>query len=243
MRWNYKFPLRFRSLFRKSHVEKELAQELWFHLEKLIAEKVGRGMTPEEARYTALRELGGVDQIKEECRDMRRVNFVENLLQDIRFGLRMLAKNPGFTALAVFALAIGIAVNTAVFTAFNSTALRPIQAADPDRTVAVYRSAIGDESGGAVSYPDYLYYREHNRSFAGLFAASDTEVSMSDLGGVGGGNAPSGGFTALLGIRFFEQMAGTAEIGRAAMVSENYFSVLGIPPFMGRTFAAHEPFP
>src|SRR5439155_1592526 len=97
---------------------------------------------------------------------------------------------------------------------------------------------IGDESGGAVSYADYLYYREHNRSFAGLFAASDTEVSLSDLGGVGGGNAPSGGITALLGIRFFEQMAGTAEIGRAAMVSENYFSLLGIPPFMGRSFAA-----
>ena len=243
IRWFYKLPLRFRSLFQKSVVEKELTEELQLHLDKLTEEMRAKGMAPEQARYAALRELGGVEQIKEECRDMRRVNFVENLVQDIRFGFRMLAKNPGFTALAVFALAIGIAVNTAVFTAFNSTALRPIQAADPDRTVAVYRSAIGDESGGAVSYADYLYYREHNRSFAGLFAASDTEVSMSDLGGVGGGNAPSGGITALLGIRFFEQMAGTAEIGRAAMVSENYFSVLGIPPFMGRTFAAQEPFP
>src|SRR5947207_4101296 len=116
MRWFYKFPLRFRSLFRKSSVEKDLSDELRFHLGKLSEEKVAKGMTSQEARYAALRELGGVEQIKEECRDMRRVNFVENLVQDIRFGFRMLAKNPAFTALAVFALAIGIAVNTAVFT-------------------------------------------------------------------------------------------------------------------------------
>ena len=70
MRWIYKLPLRLRSLFRKDSVEHELNEELRFHLEKLIEEKVARGMTPEEARYAALRELGGVEQIKEECRDM-----------------------------------------------------------------------------------------------------------------------------------------------------------------------------
>jgi len=100
MRWIYKLPLRLRSLFRKTGVERELDDELRFHLEKLMEEKVGKGMTPEEARYAALRELGGMDQIKEECREMRRVNYVENLHQDVRYGLRQLRRNPGFTPAA-----------------------------------------------------------------------------------------------------------------------------------------------
>jgi hypothetical protein len=78
MRWLYKLPLRLRSLFRKSRVEQELSDELRFHLEKLIEEKVAKGMTAEEVRYAALRELGGLEQIKEECRDTRRVNYIES---------------------------------------------------------------------------------------------------------------------------------------------------------------------
>ena len=92
MRWIYKIPLRLRSLFQRANVDQELSDELRFHLEKLIEEKVGKGMTPEEARYAALRELGGVEQIKEECRDMRGVNYAEGFFQDVRYGLRMLAK-------------------------------------------------------------------------------------------------------------------------------------------------------
>src|SRR5919197_6484421 len=98
LRWLYKLPLRFRSLFRKTRAEKELSDELRFHLERLIEEKVAKGMIPEEARYAALRELGGVEQIKEECRDARGANTVETMIQDIRYGLRMLAKKPAFTA-------------------------------------------------------------------------------------------------------------------------------------------------
>jgi len=86
MRWLYKLPLRFRSVFRKQNVEKELSDELRFHLEKLIEEKVAKGMMPEEARYSALRELGGVEQIKEECRDARGVSFIEATLKDVRYG-------------------------------------------------------------------------------------------------------------------------------------------------------------
>src|ERR671931_1029115 len=96
MRWFYKLPLRFRSLFRRSRVEQELSDEVRFHLEKLVDENVAKGMKPGEARYAALRELGGVEQIKEECREMRRVNYIESFLQDVRHGLRMLAKNPRF---------------------------------------------------------------------------------------------------------------------------------------------------
>src|SRR6516162_10104772 len=100
MRWFYTFSLRLRSLLKRRRVEEELSDELRFHMEKLIEEKVAHEMTGEEARYAALRELGGVEQIKEECRDMRRLNYIESFVQDVRYGLRMLAKNPGFTALA-----------------------------------------------------------------------------------------------------------------------------------------------
>jgi|SRR6266581_1766067 len=86
MRWFYNFPLRFRSLFRKSRVEQELTDELRFHLGKLIEENVAKGMTPEEARYAALRDLGGVEQIKEECGDARGVSFIEATLKDVRYG-------------------------------------------------------------------------------------------------------------------------------------------------------------
>jgi len=108
MRWFYKLPLRFRSLFRKNAVERELTDELRFHLGKLTEEYAAKGKTAGEARYAALRELGAVEQIKEECRDMRGVNLIENLIQDLHYGLRMLAKRPGFTAVAAMTIALGI---------------------------------------------------------------------------------------------------------------------------------------
>src|SRR5437899_13019250 len=105
MRWFYKLSLRFRSLFQKTRVEKELSDELRFHLGKLTEEYVAKEMTSEEARYAALRELGGVEQIKEECRDMRRVNHIENFIRDFRYALRMLARGPGFTRVALTMIA------------------------------------------------------------------------------------------------------------------------------------------
>src|SRR3989442_1789190 len=115
MRWFYKVSLRFRSLFRKRRVEQELTEELRFHLEKLVEERIAKGMTPEEARYAALRDLGGLEQVKEECRDTRRLNYIDNFLQDVRYGLRQLRRNSGFTVVAALVLAMGISGAVAIF--------------------------------------------------------------------------------------------------------------------------------
>src|SRR6266516_213758 len=117
--WLYTIPLRLRSLFRWAQADRELDEELRDHLERKIEEYVAQGMTQEEAHRRARLDLGGMEQTKEKCRDTRRVNWIQDLIQDLRFGLRILSKSPGFTLLAVLCLALGIGVNTSIFTVLD----------------------------------------------------------------------------------------------------------------------------
>ena len=215
-RWKYKLPLRLRSLFRRTHVEGELSDELRFHLEKLTEENVSRGMTPEEARYAALRELGGPDQIKEECRDMRRVNYLENLYQDIRCGLRQLRRSPGFTAVAVLTLALGIGANTAVYSLVDTILLRPLPYRNPERLVVVSETVpqMGYENEVGMAAGEYLDYRDRNRSF--------TETAAYE---------PSG---------FNLTGAGTPLRVNAAAVTASVFPLLGVSPLLGHAFSADD---
>src|SRR5437588_11408879 len=133
MRWANKFLLRLRSLCRRPEVERELDSELRFHLEQQIAENIAAGMPPEEARFAARRTVGGAEQIKEECRDARALAFIETLMQDVRYGLRMMRRSPTFTGVAVLSLALGIGANTAIFQLIDAVRLRALPVENPQQ--------------------------------------------------------------------------------------------------------------
>jgi predicted permease len=216
IRWFYTVPLRLRSLFRRKQVEQELDEELRYHLERQIEENIAIGMTPEEARYVALRAIGGVDRRKEECRDMRRVRWIEELMQDLRYGLRMLRKSPGFTAVAVLSLALGIGANTAIFSVVDPILLRSLPVKDPEQLVVLNNVDQRGRESHSFPYPMFEQLRARTQVFSGVFATQE-------LGGDGDVD--------MVGPEPGNQM-GEA---RLLLVSGEYFQVLGVNAVLGRT--------
>jgi predicted permease len=167
MRMLDKARLRLRSLLRRPNVDSELDAELRFHLDQLVEENISSGMPPEEARRVARVKLGGIAHWEEECRDMRRVNFVEDLVQDVRYTIRSLAKSPGFTGVVVATLALGIGANTAIFTIVHGVLLRPLDYPKPEQLMYLTaESPVTGNTRNALSAPEYAEFRQMNRSFA-----------------------------------------------------------------------------
>jgi len=210
--WFYTVPLRLRSLFRRGQVEAELNEELRYHLERQIEVNTAAGMSVEEARYAALRAMHGLDQRKEECRDMRRVRLIEDLWQDFRFGLRSLLKRPGFTAIALLALALGIGANTAIFSLVNAVILQPLPYRDPDRLISVYGTR-NRSTQGSVGPTDFLDYRSQNKTFEQFAASGSTMLPMNLTG------------------------SGEPERLNASIITGNYFDTFGVRPALGRGFS------
>src|ERR1051325_1991421 len=153
-----------RALTHKDELEKELDEELQFHLEQDVALNIESGMSPEEARYAALKKFGGLEQAKEESRDARGVRFVENIFQDLRYSLRVLLKSPAFTTVVLLTLALGIGANTAIFSFANGILLRPLPYPESDRLAVLDETAFKRGINPMdVSYPNYLDWREQNK--------------------------------------------------------------------------------
>jgi predicted permease len=183
MRWAGKFRLRVTSLLLRERADRELDDELRFHLERQIAANIASGMSPVQARRAALREFGGVNQIREECADMRRVNWLQDFFQDVRYGARMLRKSPGFTIVAVLTLALGIGANTAIFSVVYAVLLKPLPFSDPNQLVAVSEENLqkGIKKSG-TSYQDFGILRDENHVFSGIGALTGHDLTLTGHG-------------------------------------------------------------
>ena len=168
-------------LFRKERRDRELEAEMVSHLEMHIEDNVRAGMTPEEARRDALIKLGGVEQTKESYRDRRGLPWLDSLILDLRFGMRMLRKNPGFTAIAVLTLALGIGANTAIYSVIDAVLFNPIPYPQPDRIVSAY-TTWPSYPHAAFSYPNFLDLQRVTRSLGGLAAWRVDSFTLTGTG-------------------------------------------------------------
>jgi predicted permease len=211
---------RLAALFRKRELDADMNDEMRSHIEMRTQANIEAGMKPEEARYAALRQFGWTESIKEDCREQRGVTWLENLAQDLRYGARQLRKNPGFTAVAVLSLALGIAANTTIFSFVNALLLRPTPVEKPDQLWQVWQlrpKATSEMKRYGVWAPaETIYLREKSQSFAAL-GAFDSEPSFKSW-----------------------SHNGVGETVQSLIVSGNFFDICGIHPAVGRFFIPAE---
>ena len=212
MVWARQFLLKLQSLFRRRRSAQRLNDEIQFHLDQQIAEYLAAGMSPEEARHSAIRAFGNSTTLKEQTRDTWGWTRLEQIAQDFRYGFRSLRKSPLFTAVAVSTLALGIGANTAIFSLMDQVLLELLPVKHPEQLALVAERGIrfGDSWGdNDISYPMYRDFRDGNQVFSGMFCRYPTSVSLG------------------YGDRT-EQVA-------AELVSGSYFPVLGVTTVIGRT--------
>jgi macrolide transport system ATP-binding/permease protein len=205
--------MRFRSFFSRAKVEQDLDEELRYHLERQIEEDVAAGMTIDDARRAAHRAFQDLQQRKEECRDMRGWNLLDNLTQDFRFTLRQLRKNPGFTATAILMLALGMCASVAIFAFVDAALLKPLPYRDPSRLLGVFEH-IPLCPRCNLSYLDYVDWKKLNKVFTSLEIFHNNGYILTTPSGV--------------------------EPAQAAGVSAGFFRTLGVQPALGRDFYAGE---
>src|ERR1700680_971978 len=204
---------RLRALFRRGAMEAEMGEELRSHFENQVEKHVASGLPRQEAIRRARLEFGGYEQLKEECRDARGVSFIDTLLQDVRYALRMLRSSPGFTAVAILTLALGIGANTAIFSVIDSVLLRPLPYENPGSLVLIWETSSQPANlRNVVSPPDFLDWRSQNGAFQSMAAIFDERDNLTGTGD-------------------------PQEVVSQG-VSANFFSVLGVNPIMGAGFTA-----
>jgi putative ABC transport system permease protein len=203
-------------LLRRGQFDREMSEEMRFHLEMKVEENISSGLTPEEALYAARKQFGNQTLLQEASREVWGFTMIETLLRDVRYGARVLLKSPGFTAVAVLTLALGIGANTAIFSVVDAVMLRPLPYPEPERLVMLWTSMKGQGVSRAGSaMPDYREWRDQTQSFDGLAAFYYGDFNLS-----GGGAEP--------------------ERAQGARVTANLFDVLGVRPALGRNFLPEE---
>jgi len=223
------------NLFSRTKLGQGIDAELRSHIEMRIEDNLAAGMSPDEARRDALRRFGNPTLWRERMSEIDLMILPQTILQDLRYGARILCGNAGFTAVAVFALAIGIGINTAAFTAYKAFFLRPLDGADSGEMVNIALHLRSGDLQPRFSYPDYQSYREQSHSLSGLISSSfPLSPRLSVTGGVV--SQQDSGPGTLMQKSGMLPHAISAETASTLLVSENYFSVLGVTAIRGRLF-------
>ncbi|HTK29154.1 MAG TPA: ABC transporter permease [Vicinamibacterales bacterium] len=215
-RWRFTVPLRLKSILRGAQVERELDEELRFHLDHKIEEGLAAGLTPAAARDRALRAMGGLDQRREEIRDARRIHWLTDFVADVRYAVRGLRRTSGLAAFVAVTLAVGIGTTAATLSMVDALIFRPYPVPQPGRVVSLVGTSR-DNAFDGFSYREYLDIRDHTTSYDGVLA-----------------------YTAPQGVGFSIRPGETPRVRPGTLVSANYFRVLGVEPQPGRAFRDDE---